>query len=64
MIFLLYFQSVLSGRGCLDNELDMELNDDDEEIEGFTEDRWDRFTIVMLLPAYTLVHIWASVLHI
>lgn len=64
MIFLLYFQSVLSGygRGCLDNELDMELNDD-EEIEGFTEDRWDRVTI-MLLPAYTLVHKWASVLHI
>uniref|UniRef100_A0A4W5N8Z3 Repressor of RNA polymerase III transcription MAF1 n=1 Tax=Hucho hucho TaxID=62062 RepID=A0A4W5N8Z3_9TELE len=33
--------SVLSGygRGCLDNELDMELNDDEEEIEGFTKDR-------------------------
>ncbi|XP_042164643.1 repressor of RNA polymerase III transcription MAF1 homolog isoform X1 [Oncorhynchus tshawytscha] len=36
--------SVLSGygRGCLDNELDMELNDDEEEIEGFTEDRFPK----------------------
>ncbi|KAK6315043.1 hypothetical protein J4Q44_G00145720 [Coregonus suidteri] len=37
--------SVLSGYGrdCLDNELDMELNDDDEEeIEGFTEDRFPK----------------------
>ena len=37
--------SVLSGYGrdCLDNELDMEL-DDEEEMDGFTEDRWDRFS--------------------
>lgn len=64
--FLLYFRSVLSGYGCgcLDNELDMEL-DDEEEMDGFTEDRWDQVTIVMLLPAYTLlVHQWASVLRI
>ncbi|CAB1340722.1 unnamed protein product [Coregonus sp. 'balchen'] len=35
--------SVLSGygRGCLDNELDMEL-DDEEEMDGFTEDRFPR----------------------
>lgn len=34
--------SVLSGYGrdCLDNELDMEL-DDEEEMDGFTEDRLD-----------------------
>lgn len=33
--------SVLSGygRSCLDNELDMELDDDEEEMDGFTEDR-------------------------
>lgn len=33
--------SVLSGYGrdCLDNELDMEL-DDEEEMDGFTEDRY------------------------
>lgn len=28
------------GRDCLDNELDMEL-DDEEEMDGFTEDRLD-----------------------
>lgn len=35
--------SVLSGygRNCLDNELDMELDDDEEEMDGFTEDRLD-----------------------
>nr|ACI33843.1 Repressor of RNA polymerase III transcription MAF1 homolog [Salmo salar] len=35
--------SVLSGYGCgcLDNELDMEL-DDEEEMDGFTEDRFPR----------------------
>lgn len=35
-------RSVLSGYGrdCLDNELDMEL-DDEEEMDGFTEDRLD-----------------------
>lgn len=34
--------SVLSGYGrdCLDNELDMEL-EDEEEMDGFTEDRLD-----------------------
>lgn len=34
--------SVLSGygRSCLDNELDMELDDDEEELDGFTEDRY------------------------
>lgn len=33
--------SVLSGygRNSLDNELDMELDDDEEEMDGFTEDR-------------------------
>ncbi|KAK3546342.1 hypothetical protein QTP70_025750 [Hemibagrus guttatus] len=36
--------SVLSsyGRGCLDNELDMELDDDEEEVDGFNEDRFPR----------------------
>lgn len=29
------------GRDCLDNELDMEL--DEEEMDGFTEDRLDSF---------------------
>lgn len=29
------------GRDCLDNELDMEL-DDEEEMDGFTEDRLDQ----------------------
>lgn len=35
--------SVMSGYGrdCLDNELDMEL-DDEEEMDGFTEDRFPR----------------------
>lgn len=35
-----YISSVLSGYGrdCLENELDMEL-DDEEEMDGFTEDR-------------------------
>lgn len=35
----LYACSVLSGygRGCLDNELDMEL-EDEEEMDGFTEE--------------------------
>lgn len=36
--------SVLSGygRNCLDNELEMELDDDEEEMDGFTEDRFPR----------------------
>ncbi|TNN57934.1 Repressor of RNA polymerase III transcription MAF1 [Liparis tanakae] len=39
--------SVLSGYGrdCLDNELDMEL-DDEEEMDGFTEDRFPRVLCV------------------
>lgn len=34
--------SVLSSYGCsgLDNELDMELDDDEEEVDSFMEDRW------------------------
>lgn len=38
-------RSVLSGYGrdSLDNELDMELDDDAEELDGFTEDRLDFF---------------------
>lgn len=37
----LCIDSVLSGYGrdSLDNELDMELDDDVEEPDGFTEDR-------------------------
>lgn len=33
--------SVLSSYGCsgLDNELDMELDDDEEEVDSFMEDR-------------------------
>lgn len=39
--------SVLSGYGrdSLDNELDMEL-DDEEEMDGFTEDRSDYYHIL------------------
>lgn len=42
--------SVLSSYGCggYDNELDMEL-DDDEETDGFTEDRWGQAFINNLL---------------
>lgn len=41
MCVFFHTYSVLSGYGrdCLDNELDMELDDDEEEMDGFTEDR-------------------------
>lgn len=43
--------SVLSGygRNSLDNELDMELDDDEEELDGFTEDRLDSRAVIFCI---------------
>lgn len=52
--------SVLSGygRNSLDNELDMELDDDDEEeMDGFTEDRLDPPRVVSCLDKIIDSHI-------